>query len=407
MSSEFSKRVEDLRKAQQDVSQVPKAKKDYPTGFEPGVKWDEKSKKGTATTEGLPKKITSWDFLLEEWGFNPEEFEVDGDTVQYRAWDTNMGQGNTQRMHYYKVDIIKKGASNIYDPAPLIEAIKKYKAPKKTVEKGDNAFLVALSDWQLGKEDGDGIEGVTERVLRGIDDVVTRIKFLRKGGMKIGKLVISSLGDIIEGCNGFYEMQTFSVQINQRDQINIGSNLMMECIKKWAPLFDEVLVVAVGGNHGENRNGSGKAYTNFGDNFDLLLADQVARICAANKKAFGHVKFYIPDEDLDVTLDVNGTTIAFAHGHQFRRGAGGASQKAFAWWKNQSVADLPAGGADVLLSAHFHHFSMLQEYGKTHIQAPALDGGSLWVQNTLGLTTNPGILTFCVNKNGVHNLEIL
>ena len=108
MSSDFSKRVEDLRKAQQDVSQVPKAKKDYPTGFEPGVKWDEKSKKGTATTEGLPKKITSWDFLLEEWGFNPEEFEVDGDTVQYRAWDTNMGQGNTQRMHYYKVDIIKK-----------------------------------------------------------------------------------------------------------------------------------------------------------------------------------------------------------------------------------------------------------------------------------------------------------
>ena len=48
MSSEFSKRVEDLRKAQQDVSQVPKAKKDYPTGFEPGVKWDEKTKKGTA-----------------------------------------------------------------------------------------------------------------------------------------------------------------------------------------------------------------------------------------------------------------------------------------------------------------------------------------------------------------------
>ena len=29
MSSDFSKRVEDLRKAQQDVTQVPKAKKDY------------------------------------------------------------------------------------------------------------------------------------------------------------------------------------------------------------------------------------------------------------------------------------------------------------------------------------------------------------------------------------------
>ena len=58
-------------------------------------------------------------------------------------------------------------------------------------------------------------------------------------------------------------------------------------------------------------------------------------------------------------------------------------------------------------SAHFHHESILTEGGVTHIQAPALDGGSLWVQNTLGLTSEPGITTFTVDKQGFHNYQIL
>ena len=52
--------------------------------------------------------------------------------------------------------------------------------------------------------------------------------------------------------------------------------------------------------------------------------------------------------------------------------------KAFKWLKNQSLAKLPAGDCDMLLSAHFHHESILTEHGVTHIQeTPALDGGSL------------------------------
>ena len=81
--------------------------------------------------------------------------------------------------------------------------------------------------------------------------------------------------------------------------------------------------------------------------------------------------------------------------------------KAFKWLKNQSLAKLPAGDCDILLSAHFHHESILSEHGVTHIQTPALDGGSLWVQNTLGLTTQPGITTFTVDRNGFGNYQVL
>ena len=398
----FSDDLNNLTKKQRDIDNARKAKKEYPTG----VTWSEKLGKGEASlkAKGKPdKKI--WEAHLREWGFDPNEFEVLNNTVQYRGWDTNMGNGQVERMHYYKADIVKKGQNPYYDPTDLIKSFTK-KKPKINTEKGQQAFVIALSDWQLGKEDGDGVEGVTERVLLGIEQAKARVKALRKQGVTFNQCVIASLGDLVEGCDGFYEMQTFSVQLNQRDQIMLGTNLLIKVIEGLAPLFSEVVCVNVGGNHGENRGNKGKAFTDFADNFDLVIADNAARVVKSNPN-FKHVKFVIPEQDLDVTLDVNGKIICFAHGHQFRTGAGGASMKAFKWLKNQSLAKLPAGDCDILLSAHFHHESILSEHGVTHIQAPALDGGSLWVQNTLGLTTQPGITTFTVDRNGFGNYQVL
>ena len=401
--SKFSEELENLTKKQRDIANAKKAKKEYPTG----VTWSEKVGKGEASlkSKGKPTKSV-WEAHLQQWGFDPKEFEVLNNTIQYRGWDTNMGDGQVERMHYYKADIVKKGQNPYYDPTDLIKEIKK-KNPKVNTEKGTQAFLIALSDWQLGKEDGDGVEGVTKRVLEGIEQTKARVKALRKQGVTFNQCVIACLGDLVEGCDGFYAMQTFSVQINQRDQIMLGTNLLVKVIQELAPLFSSVVVVSVGGNHGENRGNKGKAFTDFADNFDLVIADNAAMVIKANKKSYGHVKFVTPNKDLDVTLDINGTIMTFAHGHQFRTGAGGASQKAFNWLKNQSIAKLPAGDCDILLSAHFHHESILSEYGVTHIQTPALDGGSLWIQNTLGLTTQPGITTFTVDKNGFNNYQVL
>ena len=404
----FSDDLNNLTKKQRDVANAKKVEKQHPKGFEPGIVWSEKEGKGSAAMKSAEKIKSNkvWAEHLKEWGFDPEEFEVLNDSVQYRAWDTNMGEGQKERMHYYKADIVKKGKNELYDPTPLIKEIKG-KKPKLTKENGEEAWVIALSDWQLGKEDGDGVEGVTKRVLLGIEQAKDRVKALRKQGTTFNKCVVACLGDLIEGCDGFYAMQTFSVQLNQRDQVMLGTNLLVKVIEELAPLFDEVIVVSVAGNHGENRGNGNKAFTDFADNFDLMIADNAARVFSANKKSYGHVKFVIPENELDITLDINGTIITFAHGHQFRTGAGNSATKAFNWLKNQSVAKLPAGDCDILLSAHFHHESVLTEYGRTHIQTPALDGGSLWVENTLGLTTKPGITTFSVSNKGWRNYQIL
>lgn len=399
----FNEELNDLIKKQNDVETTKSEKK---KGLETGVEWDEKKGLGQAKIKSKKKPSKKiWDEHLAEWGFDPEEFEVLNNTVNYRGWDTNMGEGNVQRMHYYKADIVKKGSNPYYDVKPLVDQVRK-KTPKISTEKGDYTFLVALSDWQLGKEDGDGVEGVTKRVLEGIEQTKQRVKALRKQGVTFNKCVVACLGDLVEGCDGFYSMQTFSVQLNQRDQIMLGTNLLVKYLEELAPLFKEVVCVSVAGNHGEVRK-NGKAYTDFADNFDLVIADNAARVFQANKKSYGHIKFVIPEQDLSVTLDVNGTIMTFAHGHQFRTGAGGASMKAHRWLERQAKAKLPAGQCDILLSAHFHHESILTEGGVTHIQAPALDGGSLWVQNTLGLTSEPGITTFTVDKQGFHNYQVL
>lgn len=399
----FNEELNGLIEKQNDVDTHKVAKK---KGLETGVEWDEKKGLGQAKIKSKSKPSKKiWDQHLAEWGFDPEEFEVLNNTVNYRGWDTNMGEGNVQRMHYYKADIVKKGSNPYYDVKPLIKEIRK-KTPKINTEKGDYTFLVALSDWQLGKEDGDGVEGVTKRVLEGIEQTKQRVKALRKQGVTFNKCIVACLGDLVEGCDGFYSMQTFSVQLNQRDQIMLGTNLLVKFLEEIAPLFKEVVCVSVSGNHGENRK-NGKAYTDFADNFDLVIADNAARVFQSNKKSYGHIKFVIPEQDLSVTLDVNGIVMTFAHGHQFRTGAGGASMKAHRWLERQAKAKLPAGQCDILLSAHFHHESILTEGGVTHIQAPALDGGSLWVQNTLGLTSEPGITTFTVDKQGFHNYQVL
>ena len=70
------------------------------------------------------------------------------------------------------------------------------------------------------------------------------------------------------------------------------------------------------------------------------------------------------------------------------------------------MAKTAIGDSDIMLSAHFHHLSVLHERNTTFIQAPALDGGSLWIEQSHALTSQPGILTFTVSAEGIDNIKV-
>jgi hypothetical protein len=109
---------------------------------------------------------------------------------------------------------------------------------------------------------------------------------------------------------------------------------------------------------------------------------------------------------MTITLDVCGTVVAFAHGHQFT-GSGLALNKAKTWWSGKMRAMHPTGDAAVLVFGHYHHLQVLQDGPRTIFGCPSNDGGSRWFEERGGPTTACGTLTFVTDKDGWHDLRII
>lgn len=372
----------------------------HPAGWEPGVTYE----RGQQTITSRPVPVDGsvvWDDELRRWGFDPTEVEV-VEPARVSAWEGQAKGGGTVTLRAFKAALRRRDTRSGVDVDKLCDEIRRHKSHKRPAPGGDLAFVVALADWQIGKPDGDGTAGTVRRVLTALDAVTARIRELRRAGRPLGHLYVVGLGDIIEACDGHYDMQAFGVELNLTEQVRVARRLIVKALTTWAPLFEQVVVPVVPGNHGENRRG-GKAFTDFADNHDVAVFEQAAAVLEANPDTYGHVHFVFPTgQDLTVTLDIAGTVTALAHGHQFRGG-----NKAQAWWASQAHGMQPPGDATLLLSGHFHHLRVEQSGAKTWMQAPALDGGSTWWTNQTGQDAPPGVLTLTVGGGGWADLAIL
>jgi hypothetical protein len=87
-----------LLAVQQDVPTVQPKVLRHPSGWEPGVD----TARGVIVT---PPVLSSappedWSELLAEFGLDPDRWEVVSDSVQVRAWDSNVGGGEIARIFY-------------------------------------------------------------------------------------------------------------------------------------------------------------------------------------------------------------------------------------------------------------------------------------------------------------------
>lgn len=370
---------------------VRAAKRSHPEGWEPGVAWD--GRKGTITSRPLAEPTPDWTSLLETWGFDPKLFEII-EPVQVRTWDAAIGDGNVRTMWYYKAGLQGKRSAGP-DVAALTAEIRRHKPKAAKPATAESALVVCLSDWQIGKE---GTTQTVERILAMIDSVSKRIRQL-----KPAKLYVFGLGDVSEGCDGFYAQQTFTVELNQRDQMTVARRLITKAITEWSPLVPEVIVAAVGGNHGEARR-DGKSYTDFADNSDVAVFEQVAEVISASR--YANVTFVLPREQLTLTLNVNGHVVGLAHGHQARRGAT-PQAKIANWVAGQAYGMRPVGDATLVFSGHFHHLSVIEDGPRTLFQAPTMDSGSQWWEETAGKLSKAGTLTVVINADGWSDLQII
>jgi predicted phosphodiesterase len=351
--------------------------------WQPGVEW--LGTEGTVTTDAI-QGDPEWAAILRAWDLDPDEFQII-EPVLFNSWGGEDGLTNRQ----FKAKVVRRVHSHV-DLEPLIAQAMKHK-PRKREFTGEAVLNVVLADWQIGKADGDGLEGTIQRIIDRRGAVVDRVRELRKIGREISHLNVLWTGDSVEGCVGFYPSQTFSVELDRRDQVKVTRRLFTDSLQEWSRHFSTVTVAAVAGNHGENRNAGGKAFTGAHDNDDLAIVEQVSEILAANEEAYGHVRFAVARDNLTVTVPAAGWIVGVTHGHMTRNGSN-AEVKLRSWWEKQAAGKQPIGDADVLVSGHYHHLRVADWGGCFWLQAPALDGGSEYWRVATGEVSQPGMLTF-------------
>jgi len=378
-----------LEKLSAVASNVPAA---GPREGQPSVDWDGNA--GSLTTGPLDKQPDSWDALISDWGLDPAEVQVVAGSVQIRAWDANVGKGEIKRLRYYKAQLERRCPTvDTEDIEELKRALMRRKplAPANTGTTTGGTRIVLLSDWQLGKGDGDGVEGTVKRIALGLDMAARQAK-------NCDRIVLAGLGDLVEQCTGHYSGQAFTVQLDRREQIRFARRLILRAVDTFSRIAP-VDVVCVPGNHGENREG-GKAFTRTSDNDDCAVFEQVADIVAETDR-YPDVQFGFPCDDYPdtVTIHANGVGVAFNHGTEAAKASGGSTEKKLENWIKGQLADIdnPLNGCQVFCFGHKHYSIVNEGMGNRLIlQSPASDGGSEWYKKRTGACGPPGMMAFTV-----------
>lgn len=371
-----------------------------PSGFEPGIRYESSGVQVITTppmahlageddwsraVAALGVEIPSgWRLRLVEARYDPAAWHRDEqgeDAVTRPVW-----------RYRFAVEPVQIGGDNLDE---LVKAAKR-KPRKAEAPTGDKAYLVALGDLQIGKVDGDGVEGTVDRFMASTERALDRLKALRKTH-SIGPVYLAHLGDCIEGFVSQGGANSWRTSITLTEQVRIYRRLLLEQVKAFAPYAEKLIVSGIPGNHDE----ANRPLHTYGDSWAIEAAVQVADALelAGN---YEHVSVVVPPRDeLTVTLDMCGTVVTMAHGHQFQRG------DAMKWWAGQAHGRQPAGDSDLLLAGHLHHLKVIDNAPRTFMQVPALESESTWWRHRTGQGGRPGILSMVVGAGAWSDLQVL
>jgi len=273
---------------------------------------------------------------------------------------------------------------SLIDASDLEREIKKWK-PNKSQKptKGDLTAIYNIGDTQWGKDAGDGTSGTVRRVRQALDAALYRHDEIKNRG--IGQIVLPQLGDCIEGVVSQGGKIAGRLDLDLTSQIRVGRRVLLEWVKAFAPLTDKLIIPVVPGNHDESHR---QLITDPVDSWQVEIVQQVLDIAKENEN-LQHVEARFPDRDnTTLALDLSGTMVGFAHGHQIR--------DAEKWWSGQSLGSTPVGSAEVLITGHYHHYQVKQIGPRLWIQIPSLDGGSPWFKDRRGLDSWTGLVSLVV-----------
>lgn len=348
----------------------------------------------TETVTGpIPPVATDAD-LLKQFGYDPAEIEIVGTVNQ---WRKQLPNGEWRVSYFFK----HRPKTATLDLPALYAAARRKPRPRLKNLDDTRTTVVVLSDVQAGKT---GARGGTPELIERLEH--TRHKLateLRR--RRPSRTVLAEAGDLFEGFeSGGNPMFTNDLSLAQ--QMDLAETELFEFVQL-LHRHGHVDVLGVPSNHTAWRKGK-QTLGRPSDDLGLKAHRTVAKIT----KASGiDATWHVPAEyDESVTLNIDGTVIGVVHGNQFRPG------RAVDWWQSQTHGGQPVGAADILITGHYHHLTVMPTgrnpytgRAKWWLQAPTLDNGSDWYRNISGDDSDPGLLIFDITTQGfdLQSLTVL
>ena len=297
----------------------PAPKVDAPVGWRPAVEFD--GAEGTATTNGFEiGEKPNFDEFLKDRGYDPAEYEVDGNSVRTSQWQVaSPWPAEPRWLTSYRFHFKKRTGPQIDLPLLYSQAKKKARvSPVKATE--SKALVVLFSDLQLGKSDH---RGGTEQVIERLEGIKQRLVAQVKKE-KPTKIVFCDVGDIIESFSNAADMaQLASNDLSLMGQIDLATTIVYDFLKTLAALVPDVTYATVASNHCQNRINKQRVGKPGQDDWGTFIGRSLARLSSEMGLPIRFIEPQPHDESLAHDVFGDGFHIlGLWHGHQSNRPEG-------------------------------------------------------------------------------------
>lgn len=373
----------------------------HPQGFEPGVRFEGGAPaEVTLQLREIPEDEQRWREEITRVTSLPIPDHRKVELSQVRYW----GDPGAPFIYCRFTIADREVDPERLDLDELVALARKARKHQPKTTSTEQALVVSWADLQVGKAGSrGGTAELVDRVMEKLDALDAHAK-----RVKAHTAYLIDVGDCVESFENV-AAQGFTNDLSFPEQLRVARRLYTEAALLLAKRHERVVCASVPSNHGRWRRGKDQL-GRPGDDYGIETLVAVHDAFALNPDALGHVSFVVPEVWQEtIALDVCGTIVAVAHGHQVNR-----PEQVPVWWAKQVHGGQPAADADVLLTGHFHHVRVQPTGRSAHtgrakwwLQAPTLDNASDHVRLRQGDDSDPALMVFTVTADGWDDLKLL
>lgn len=368
--------------------------------------------------DSWPVSITDdYTEFVKFFGYDPDVWEVENQGTMSK-WQQSKGRADGGRdviwlYSYRGVKFRKITSDDLLTEKQFEDAVGSAKLwavnplPRRNLGSGLGTpvtYVMHQGDTQIGKGEGGGIEGLDERLIRGLEATVEDIKYHLRAGRNIEAIADVNSGDIVENIFGHYETQTLTTA-TMRAQYAFAVESEIRRIRALSEFSLPIVLPRTPSNHGEHRTSvGGRAISTESDNLDLQIAESVKRVLQETP-VDDQLEWIIPHDDPFTRFTLSAVGCVLSHGHKIEKNVEAGVTAHHHAMVNEGF------NPKIFFLGHKHHFFVKElGCGCSIIQSPSQDGGSPYFFHMTGKKNNSGLLGLIVSpefKAGFGHITFL